>query len=260
MKLTLIIRPLQAMLSILSLSLFLLASCSTGEKDPAKSVLLDSVKAMGGMSKATGWRTLVQKGTMTSEWPGWGTVKADCTYYTQKPDMQLLDQDYSAYDHPFYFVYVQNGAQAWSEVNMGIRQNERTTAMLEQRMREIDGLAHFVSSSDSFFIVPDAPADSLLAGMELTRIGCVSGDKTVYFDIDRATRLPAGKIETSGEVETRTIMEDYRDAGGRKVPFHVTVYQNGAKTNEFIWEEIVFDTQIDPAIFEKNKPQPAKEA
>ena len=250
-------RPARDILSILSLSLFLIASCSTGEKDPAKSALLGSVKAMGGMSKATGWRTLVQKGTMTSEWPGWGTVKADCTYYTQKPDKQLLDQDYSAYDHPFYFVYVQNGAQAWSEVNMGIRQSERTTAMLEQRMREIDGLAYFVANSDSFFIVPDAPADSLLAGRALTRVGCVSGDKTVYFDIDAATRLPARKIEKSGEVETWTIMEDYRDAGGRKVPFHVTVYQNGAKTNEFVWEEIVFDTPVDPAIFEKNKPQPA---
>jgi nucleosome binding factor SPN SPT16 subunit len=55
-------------------------------------------------------------------------------------------------------------------------------------------------------------------------------------------------------------MEDYRNAGGRKVPFHVTIYQNGAKTTEFVWEEIVFDTPVDPAIFEKNKPQPAKEA
>ncbi len=236
---------------------FILASCAATEKDPAKSVLLDSVKAMGGMSRATGWNTLVQKGTMTSEWPGWGTVKADCAYYTQKPDKQLLDQDYSAYDHPFYFVYVYNGGQAWSEVNMGIRQNERTTAMLEQRMREIDGLAHFISSADSFFTAAAVPDDSLLAGTELTRIGCLAGGKTVLFDITRATRLPARKIEKDQDVETHTIMEDYRNIGGRTVPFHVTVYQNGAKTTEFFWEEIQYDVPVDPAIFEKNRPQPA---
>lgn len=241
--------------SLLLTASFFLVSCATQEKDPAKRVLLESVKSTGGMSRSTGWTSLVQKGTLTSVWPGWGTLKADAEYYTVKPDKQLLDQDYSAHDHPFYFVYTYNAGQAWSEVNMGIRQNDRTTSMLEKRMREIDGLAYFVTACDTFYIDSTATDDSLFTVSQFTRIGCVQNGDTILFDIASDTRYPLRKIERSQAGETHTIMSDYRKSGALTVPYRVTVYQNGSMTSDFDWEEIVYDVEVDPALFEKNRPE-----
>ena len=231
-----------------------IASCASVEKDPARKVLVDAVKAMGGESKLTGWTTMIEKGTLTSIWPGWGTLNAECTHYTSKPDKLLLDQDYSANDHPFYFVYTLNGEDVWAEVNLGIRQNDRYTDMMKKKMREIDGIAHFLAVCDSFYIIPGVPDDSLFAGAELTRVACLGEADTVLFDFSNDTKLPVRKIETEQGGERHLLMDDYREVSGRKVPFHLKLYQNGALTNEFTWEEINYDVKIDPAIFEKNRP------
>ncbi|MBN2184677.1 MAG: hypothetical protein JW746_05070 [Candidatus Krumholzibacteriota bacterium] len=233
----------------------LIISCAAVEKDPAKKVLKDAVKVMGGESKLTGWTTMIERGTLTSFWPGWGTLNAECTHYTSKPDKLLLDQDYSANDHPFYFVYTLNGEDVWAEVNLGIRQNERYTDMMKKKMREIDGIAHFLAICDSFYIVSGIPDDSLFAGDELTRVACLGEADTVLFDFSNDTKLPVRKIETGQSGETHLLMDDYRTVSGRKVPFHLRLYQNGALTNEFKWEEISYDVNIDPGIFEKNRPQ-----
>ncbi len=231
-----------------------IVSCSGQEKDPAKKVLVDAVKVMGGESKLTGWNTMVEKGTLTSIWPGWGTLTAECSHYTSKPDKMLLDQDYSANDHPFYFVYTLNGEDVWAEVNLGIRQNQRYTDMMKKRMREVDGIAYFLSSCDSFYIVPAVEDDSLFTGAELTRVACLGAEDTILFDFSKETRLPVRKIEKGQGGETQMLMDDYRDVSGRKVPFHIRQYQNGTLASEWKWDKISFDVEIEPAIFEKNRP------
>ncbi len=233
---------------------FLIVSCGSVEKDPAKKVLRDAVKKMGGGSRLTGWTTMVEKGTLTSFWPGWGEVTAECTHYTSKPDKLVLDQDYSANDHPFYFVYTMNGEDVWAEVNMGIRQNPRYTEMMKKKMREIDGIPYFLESSDSLYIITAVPDDSLFAGAGLTRVACMVGADTVLFDFSKETGLPVRKIEKGQSGETQMLLGDYRDVSGRKVPFNIKLYQNGALANEFMWEDISYDVDIDPAIFEKNRP------
>ncbi len=96
-----------------------------------------SVEALGGMEKAAGWKTSVSTGLMTTNWPGWGDLKADCTYFVQKPDMMVLDQDYSVYDHPFFFRYTYNAGEAWVMVNLNVRQSPRYTEMLEKGLRTV---------------------------------------------------------------------------------------------------------------------------
>ena len=246
-------RRTTVLLAVLTISM-LIAACSPAEKDPAKKVLHDAVKAMGGESKLTGWTTRIEKGTLISIWPGWGKLTAECTHYTNKPDKLLFDQDYSANDHPFYFVYTLNGEQAWSEVNLGIRQSQRTTDMLEKKMREVDGITYFLASCDSFYIVPGVPDDSLYSGADLTRVACIAGEDTTLLDFLNTSRLLARKIESGQGGRTHLLMDDYRKVSGRKVPFHLRQYTNGTLSNEYKWDEISFDIEIDPAIFEKNKP------
>ncbi|MEJ2719818.1 MAG: hypothetical protein P8181_01575 [bacterium] len=225
--------------------------------DAPKALLAKAVDAIGGVDAATGWQTRVGKGVLTSNWPGWGELHADCTDLVQKPDKMKLDQDYSAYDHPFFFAYYYNGGEAWMMVNLGVRQNERTTARMTERMRTIDGAAYYLTHCDTFYLVTDVPDDSLVSAASIDRLGVVDNGDTVLFDLDKETHLPVRQVLDGGA--RQILMDDYRDTGGIKMPFHVTLFESGSKS-EYVWKEIEFNEKIDPAVFEEFRPKAKEES
>jgi hypothetical protein len=226
----------------------------------AEGMMQKSVKALGGLEKATGWKTSVNKGLMMTNWPGWGDLQADCTYFIQKPDMMVLDQDYSAYDHPFFFRYTYNAGEAWVMVNLGVRQNPRYNTMLEKGLKTVDGIAYYLEHSDTLYIVPVVEPDTILTGIDFTRIAAIEGTDTVFFDIDNSTCLPVRAIEKGDQGGwNHSIYDDYRTVNGYLVPFHETTYVNGAKNREMTWKSIEFDVEIDSAEFEKNRPEPSED-
>jgi hypothetical protein len=215
-----------------------------------------SVKALGGIEAATGWKTSVSRGLLKANWPGWGELQAECTYYIQKPDKIVLDQDFSAYDHPFFFRYTYNAGEAWVMVNLSVRQNPRYNEMLEKGLRRVDGVAYFLENSDSLFIVEDVSPDSLLAGIEFARIGAIDGSDTIYYDLDTRTWLPVRSMDRNERGGwNHNVYGDYREVDGYQVPFQETTYVDGAKNRELIWRSIEFDVHIDPEEFEKNRPR-----
>jgi len=226
----------------------------------AEGMMQKSVKALGGLEKATGWKTSVSKGLMMTNWPGWGDLRADCTYIIQKPDMMVLDQDYSAYDHPFFFRYTYNAGEAWVMVNLGVRQNPRYNTMLEKGLRTVDGIAYYLEHSDTLYIVPEVEPDTILTGVDFTRIAVIEGTDTLFFDLDNSTWLPVRAIEKGDQGGwNHSIYDDYRTVNGYLVPFHETTYVNGAKNREMTWKSIEFDVEIDSAEFEKNRPEPSED-
>ncbi|UCG50597.1 MAG: hypothetical protein JSW58_10340 [Candidatus Latescibacterota bacterium] len=238
-------------------ALTLQTGCAEKETDPAKALLVKAVKAMGGEKRATAWTTRINKGHLTSNWPGWGELHANCTEWVKKPDKMKLDQDYSAYDHPFFFTYYYNGGEVWMMVNLGVRQNQRYTDRLTQLMRTIDGVAYYASESDTCYLVTDVPDDSLVTAADIARVGVVDEGDTVLFDLSTETHLPVRRIEGGGSMHV--FFDDYRKTGGLTVPFRVTVYQNGAVISEYQWEEIEFNKEIDDAIFDEYRPEPTPE-
>jgi len=225
------------------------------KNNPASNLVYRSVKAMGGVDHATEWTTRVEKGIFKTNWPGWGNLKANTTRHIVKPDKAKIDNDFSAYDHPFFLTYYINGEVAWQVVNLGVRQSPQLTERMKGYLEKADGLVYYLAHSDTFYIVDDVPVDSLLPVVSLERIGCVTGVDTVLFDIDSKSLLPLRQIETKDSKQT--VFEDYRKTGSLKVPYHVTVYTDGRKTEEYIWESIEFDGKIDPAVFEEDRPAAA---
>jgi hypothetical protein len=227
--------------------------CSSSQKydDPAQNLLAKSVKELGGEKKACNWTTRIDKGVLSSERPGWGQLKAACTLSIKKPGKMKFDQDYSAYDHPFFYTFYYNEGDVWLNVNLGIRQHPRYTQMFENKMRRIDGPAYFLTKCDTFFLVPEVPDDSLIVASSIDRIGVVDMGDTVLFDIDKESLLPVRKIQDSGA--TIVLLDDYRDVGGIKLPFKEDVYQSGALTS-YQWEKIELNAAIDDAVFEEDRP------
>ena len=241
----------------LAVSVVHLPAC--GGPPDAEGLMNKSVKALGGLETATGWKTSVNRGLMKVNWPGWGDLQADCTHYIQKPDMMVLDQDFSAYDHPFFFRYTYNAGEAWVMVNLGVRQNPRYTEMLEKGLKTVDGIAYYLEHSDTLYIVPEVEPDSILTGVDFTRIAAIEGTDTVFFDLDNSSWLPVRAIDKADQGGwNHNIYDDYRAVNGYLVPFHETTYVNGTKNREMIWKSIEFDVEIDKAEFDKNRPEPSE--
>jgi len=165
-----------------------------------------------------------------------------------------IDQDFTAYDHPFFFTYYYNGGEVWAVVNLGVRQNERYTKRLTKNMRTVDGMAYYLADCDTFYLVADVADDSLVAASSIDRVGIVDQGDTVLFDLDKKTHLPVRRIEDRGSVQV--LFGDYRDTNGIKIPYQRTVYQEGALTEEQKLDEILLNGKIDDAIFEEFRPKP----
>jgi len=224
------------------------------DKNSAKELVAASVKAMGGERKATSWTTMIEKGHMTAHWEGWGELHANYTRSVKKPDKMKIDQDFTAFDHPFFFTYYYNGGDVWAVVNLGVRQNERYTKRMTKNVRTVDGMAHYLADCDTFYLVTDVADDSLIAASGIDRVGIVDQGDTVLFDLDRKTHLPVRRIDDGGSVHV--LFGDYRETKGITLPYRRTVYQEGALTEEQTLDEIVLNEKVDDAIFEEFRPKP----
>lgn len=220
--------------------------------DPARALLEESVAASGGMDAIGAWKTLEQTGEMFVHWEGWGAPHAQAVLKVKRPDKLYFDQDFSAYDHPFFFTYYGNGGDAWAVVNLGVRQHPRYTQAVARMLENTGGVHHFLTACDTFFLVADVPDDSLVAGADVDRVGIVDEGDTVMVDLDKSTHLPVRILRDGGAEQT--LLADYRDVGAVKFPFKVTTYQDGAVSAEYLWKEIVLDKPIDDALFEENRP------
>ena len=171
-----------------------------------------------------------------------------------RPDKLVLDQDFSAYDHPFFFTYYYNGGEVWAVVNLGVRQNPRYTDAMARAMKNTGGMHYYLNECDTFFVVTNVVDDSLVTASSIDRVGIVDDGDTVMVDLDKQTHLPVRMIREGGAEQS--LFSDYRQVDRLTVPFRMIVYENGAVSAEYVWERIEFDKPIDEAIFEENRPKP----
>lgn len=225
----------------------------TGGGQTARSLIERSVEASGGVGAAGTWKTMTKTGELTVHWEGWGSPRAKCSLHVMRPDKLVLDQDFSAYDHPFFFTYYYNTGDAWAVVNLGVRQDPRYTKAMTRAMKDTGGMYYYLTDCDTFFTVNEVADDSLVAGSGVDRIGVVDDGDTVLIDLDRQTHYLVRLVRDGGAEQT--LFSDYRPAGRLMVPFRITVYQNGEVTAEYIWQRVEFDIPIDEAIFEENRPE-----
>jgi hypothetical protein len=217
-----------------------------------------SVKALGGAKRATGWTTRIETGQFKTQWPGWGNLTAACTRIVKKPDKLKIDRDFSAFDHPFFQTYFYNAGEAWMVINLNTRQYPTLAANLEKSLERVDGLPYYFAACDTFFIETEVPDDSLFAGASIDRVGMIHDGDTLYYDLDKDTHLPVRIVENGGAQQT--ILEDYKKVQGIAVPYHLTVYENGARTSEYMWDKIDFDNKVDDSVFDEGRPPAADEA
>jgi hypothetical protein len=123
---------------------------------------------------------------------------------------------------------------------------------MTRALKDTGGMYYFRAECDTFYAVDTVPDDSLVTGSTVDRVGIVDQGDTILVDLDKKTRLPVRQIEDGGT--RHTLFADYRDVAGLKVPFRLTVYQNGAVSAEYVRDKIEFDEPVDEKMFEKDRP------
>ena len=242
-------------LAVVALATVLAVSpAGAGDKDDAKKLLQESLDAAGGEKAHKSWQTMLAKGELTVHWEGWGTPKADVTGWIKRPDKMVLDQDFSANDHPFYFTYYYNGGDVWAIVNMGVRENPRYTSFMTRSLKNAHGVYYYLTECDTMWVVPEVPDDSLVTGSTIDRVGVVDKGDTLFLDLDKKTHMPVRKVEDGGD--QHTIFEAWHKAHGDLMrPYRVTVYQGGAVAAEYVWETFEFDVPMADGLFEEQRPE-----
>jgi hypothetical protein len=96
--------------------------------------------------------------------------------------------------------------------------------------------------------------------LELTK---ADGDVNIYFlDVDSYLILKVtSKIQYQGsEMEIETVFSNYKEVDGMIMPFNIDILMGGQPVNQIVMEEIVFDVEVDDAIFERPPPAPKEES
>ena len=200
------------------------------------------------------WKTRIEEGTYIA-WntPGWGTLKAHYTRFVKKPDMVKIDQDFSAFDHPFFRTYYYFKGSSWMQVNLVTRKSDRLLKALEEFLIKIDWITYYLNASDEISTIKTAEDDSILKGKQYYRVLCTGKIDSITLDIEKNKFLPLRLNEP--KKSRQTIYEDFRSVKNHFLPFHLTVYEDGRKTQEFIWEKIEFDSSIPDSVFLENQPE-----
>jgi hypothetical protein len=168
----------------------------------------------------------------------------------------VLDQDFSAHDHPFFFTYYYNAGDVWAVVNLGVRQNPRYTKFMTRALKNTHSVYYYLTECDTFWVVPDVADDSLVVGSSVDRVGIVDDGDTILVDLDKKTHFPVRQVEDGGS--QHVLFAAWHEVSGLQRPYRVTVYQNGAVAAEYVWEEIKFDVPLSDELFEESRP--AKES
>jgi hypothetical protein len=226
---------------------------TAGDDNPARKILEQSVEAIGGVESCESWKTLVAKGELTVHWEGWGSPKAEATLWVKRPDLMVLDQNFSANDHPFFFTYYYNKGDVWAVVNLGVRQHPRYTKLMTRALKNNHSVYYYLTECDTMWVVTEVPDDSLVVGSSVDRVGVVDLGDTILVDIDKESHLPVRQVESGGS--QHTLFDAWHEAHGKlKRPYRVTVYQNGAVSAEYRWEEFEYDLPLDDGLFEEHRP------
>jgi hypothetical protein len=123
---------------------------------------------------------------------------------------------------------------------------------MTRAMKNTESVYYFLTECDTFWVVPDVPDDSLVAGSSVVRVGIADEGDTILVDLDKKSHLPVRQVEAGGS--QHTLFAAWKAVGGVQRPHMVTVYRNGAVAAEYVWDEIKFDVPLSDDLFEEHRP------
>ena len=212
------------------------AKTDTASLEQGRALLRRGQQALGGAEKLAAVKDSSQSLEMALDASAGGIkIKQQNRYVSP----QYLRQDQ---DLPFGKVSVYtDGKSGWLATPQG------TMPMPAQVLKQAQGelFRHLIA-----LMLSDRDASRTVNAVQKNAVEISAKDgETVKLEFDEATGLPAREIYREsgmggGPAEMEEVYSDWRDAGGLKLPFKITILKDGKKFAEAVVSEYKFNTGI----------------
>lgn len=219
--------------------------------EKGRALLAAAVTASGGLDafKTIKNATVISKVTIFM--PQGGTMEASTTEITVYPDKTRSD-----ITMPFGQVtQVLSGNKAWATGPQGTQDLDESKRK-EMRASLFRDMVRLFQMSDGDALTIQALGELEVEGR--TTEGLLIKDtegNSVKMYLDPETHLIVKReyqgTTMMGVANLEEYLSDYREVAGVKIPFHAKVLANGEPYVELEVQEVQFDTEIDPTLFER---------
>jgi predicted Zn-dependent peptidase/outer membrane lipoprotein-sorting protein len=225
-----------------------------GEEDVAKAkmILTDVVEAYGGLDKLRGVKNIVTKGKMVVNTSG-GMMELDGQVTIVLPAKARADLRMPAMGLEMSRIY--DGQSAWRVMPQGVQ--HLSAAFVEEAKKEIfrDSIPLLTYISDKGVSVQYLGAEDVKGKMtDVILVSNTPADSLKLF-IDQETKHIVKKkyqaLTEQGPAEREEFLDDYREVSGVMVAFHTVLVDNGEKSAEITFSEVMLNTEVDESLFEK---------
>ncbi|MBM3242585.1 insulinase family protein [Candidatus Poribacteria bacterium] len=225
-----------------------------GEADvvKAKKILVDVVKACGGLEKLKSVKNVVAKGQLSVNTPA-GMMQMEMKQYYVFPDKVRMDMSLQAMGMEISQVF--DGQSAWIIIPQGVQPFPESLIEEFKKNAFRDTIRLLTNLSNDDISVQYLGAEDVKGKMtDVILVSNTSGDSLKVF-IDGETKYIVKKtyraMSEEGPVDTEEFTDDYRDVSGVKNSFHIVINRDGEQYAEITLNELTINAEIDESLFEK---------
>jgi outer membrane lipoprotein-sorting protein len=217
-----------------------------------KEILAYVIEAHGGLDKLKRVNNIVTKRRMVVNTPG-GMMELDGEATIVFPTKARFDMVIPAMGMQMSRVY--DGQSAWLVMSQGVQ--PLPAAFVEEAKKEIfrDSIPLLTYISDKGVSVQYLGAEDVKGKMtDVILVSNTPADSLKLF-IDQETKHIVKKkyqaLTEQGPAEREEFLDDYREVSGVMVAFHTVLVDNGEKSAEITFSEVMLNTEVDESLFEK---------
>jgi zinc protease len=216
---------------------------SAAEQAQGIALLRQAQQALGGKAFIE-QKTQMAKGTGTVHFPGMPQAVPVPSYvdYQVLPDKERTEINLTAGS----MVQVTDGAQAW--MSMATDVQDISAQLKDRHFYGYDVLRHAGDPGYTARPLPDAEVNGKPA--KAVELADAQGHATRFF-LDPETHLVVKvSFDLGGQVPEQ-LFSEYREVSGVKVPFKLSISQQGAPAMELMLTDVQINPAVDPALFRK---------
>jgi hypothetical protein len=231
------------------LILLIFTNCSFAQT--AKEILQKSVNAHGGLEKLTNWKSMKLTGEIIMDQTKAIKMRGTLSRVAVKPDKLRIDQDFTAFEPNNVFrTYIYNKDEGWAIINLIPYYSDSYKSSLKTTLDKSDGVAYYLKNS----LALNLKQETKINGKSLYVLESVQEKDTSYLFIDKNKYF----LVRDSLRNVTMVYNEFKDVDGAIIPvkYDQIVYSpQRIATHKFKIDKAEFNTDIDPTIFEEEKPK-----
>ncbi|UCE17973.1 MAG: insulinase family protein [Gemmatimonadota bacterium] len=219
--------------------------------EKGRALLAEAVEAMGGLNAFQAIANMKFESKITIFIPQGGTMEATAREMTVYPDKNRTEISL-----PFgQMIQVLRGDQAWATGPQGTQDLDESQRKDMEKSLFRDMVLLFQRSGDTALVVQSL-GETEVAGKTAEEILIKDEEgNSVKMYLDKETHLVVKRdyqgTTMRGAASMEESLTDYREVDGIKIPFRSDIKADGEPYISVEVQEMLINTEIDPALFEK---------